>query len=338
MATKQQYEQLIEQINSNYEKLTEFQIEDLVRENELGSQLSFKDAESTIIKTIDLFNRAKTVNYEDVPYNLLNNFNKQLNAANERFESFKSFNPNQNNPVNQRDNLITQLDNQYDGYYQHTLPILTVGLLGGNDLSVQQAKIDQLISDLDKKTKETEKKGEEYLTQLDETLKSAEEAAAKVGVSRHSQIFNTESTEHEKQSKIWLKWTVGVLIAIVVAAIIFIFVFPDTASSSAEIIQFSITKVIVLSAMFYGLSICNRNYKAHKHNATLNKHRQNALSTFETFAKAAGTDTQIKNAVLIEATHTIFSNQQTGYLNSEKDNESSNKIVEIIKNVATNKE
>lgn len=338
MATKQQYEQLIEQINTDYEKLSEFQIEDLVRENELGSQLSFKDAESTIIKTIDLFNRAKTVSFEEVPYNLLTNFNNQLKAANERFNDFKSFNPNQNNPVNQRDSLITQLSNQYDGYYQHTLPLLTVGLLSGNDLSVQQAKIDQLISELNKKTKETEKKGEEYLTQLDETLKSAEEAAAKVGVSRHSQIFNTESTEHEEQSKTWLKWTVGVLIAIVVAAVIFIFVFPDTNSSSAEIIQFSITKVIVLSAMFYGLSICNRNYKAHKHNATLNKHRQNALSTFETFAKAAGTDTQTKNAVLIEATHTIFSNQQTGYLNSEKDSESSNKIVEIIKNVATNKE
>jgi hypothetical protein len=278
------------------------------------------------------------VSFEEVPYNLLTNFNNQLEAANERFINFKSFNPNQNNPVNQRDSLIAQLNNQYSGYYQDSLPLLTIGILSGNDLSVQQAIIDKLISELDKKTKETEKKGEEYLTQLDETLKSAEEAAAKVGVSRHSQVFNNESSEHQEQSKTWLKWTVGVLIAIVIAAVIFIFVFPDTTSSSAEIIQFSITKVIVLSAMFYGLSICNRNYKANKHNATLNKHRQNALSTFETFAKAAGTDTQTKNAVLIEATHTIFSNQQTGYLNSEKDSESSNKIVEIIKNVATNKE
>jgi hypothetical protein len=338
MSTKQQYEQLIEQIKTNYEKLSEFQIEDLVREEDLGIQLSFKDAESTIIKTIDLFNKTKTVSFEEVPYNLLTNFNNQLEAANERFINFKSFNPNQNNPVNQRDSLIAQLNNQYSGYYQDSLPLLTIGILSGNDLSVQQAIIDKLISELDKKTKETEKKGEEYLTQLDETLKSAEEAAAKVGVSRHSQVFNNESSEHQEQSKTWLKWTVGVLIAIVIAAVIFIFVFPDTTSSSAEIIQFSITKVIVLSAMFYGLSICNRNYKANKHNATLNKHRQNALSTFETFAKAAGTDTQTKNAVLIEATHTIFSNQQTGYLNSEKDSESSNKIVEIIKNVATNKE
>ena len=161
---------------------------------------------------------------------------------------------------------------------------------------------------------------------------------ASYSFSQYFQIFNTESTEHERQSKNWLKWTVGVLIAIVFAAIILIFLFPDTTSSSAEIIQFSVTKVIILSAMFYGLSICNRNYKAHKHNATLNKHRQNALSTFETFAKAAGTDAQTKSAVLIEATHTIFSNQQTGYLNSEKDRESSNKIVEIIKSVTTNKD
>ena len=336
MATREQIDLIIEQIKTKLETLSEFQIEDLVRENDLGSQLSFKDAEPTILRTIELFNRTKTVNLEDVPYSLLNNFNSQLDNAIQRFTQFRDFNANQNNPVNQRNNLVNQFEGQFDTYYQHTLPILTVGLLSGNDLSVQQAKLEQLTSELEKKTKETEEKGAEYLKQLEETLKSAEEAAAKVGVSRHSQIFKTESTEHEEQAKTWLKWTVGVLIAIVIVSAVFIFLFPD--STNVEIIQFSITKIVILSALFYGLSICNRNYKAHRHNATLNKHRQNALSTFETFAKAAGTDNQTKNAVLIEATHTIFSNQQTGYLSSERDNDSSNKIVEIIKNVTTNKE
>ncbi len=338
MATREQTEQLMEQIEGKLDTLSQFQIDDLVRENDLGSQLSFKDAEPTILRTIELFNRTKTVNLEDVPHNLLSNFNAQLDNAIQRFTQFKDFNANQNNPVNQRNHLINQFENQFDSYYQHTLPILTVGLLSGNDLSVQQAKLEQLTSELEKKTKETEEKGVQYLKQLEETLKSAEEAAAKVGVSRHSQIFMTESNEHEEQARAWLKWTVGVLIAIVVASILFIFLFPDSKATNAEIIQFSIAKIVVLSALFYGLSICNRNYKAHRHNATLNKHRQNALSTFETFAKAAGTDNQTKNAVLIEATHTIFSNQQTGYLNSEKDNDSSNRIVEIIKNVTTNKE
>ncbi len=338
MANSEQYERLITQIHEKYEELNSYEMEDLVRENDLGSQLSFKKAEPTILKTIELFKKAKSANFEEVPFNLLNNFYKQLNNAIKRFEEFKNFNANQNNPVNQRDNLINQLESQFDGYYQHSLPLLIIKLLSGNDLSIQQAKIEHLTKELEKKTTETEEKGQEYLEQLKETLKSAEEAAAKVGVSRHSQIFQQESTRYEDESRTWLKWTVVILIAIVLVAGVFIFLFPDKEASNAEIIQYSITKIIVLSAMFYGLSICNRNYRAHKHNATLNKHRQNALSTFETFAKAAGTDTQIKNAVLIEATHTIFSNQLTGYLNSEKDNESSNKIVEIIKNVTTNKE
>ena len=338
MATQEQFEQLKEQIEEKYQKLSEYKVDDLVRENDLGSALSFKEAEPIIIKTLELFNNAKSVPFDDVPYKLLNNFHAQLQNAIQRFEEFKSFKANQNNPVNQRNSLIQQLENQFDGYYQHTLPVLTVGLLKGNDLSVQQAKIEQLTEELEKKTQETEEKGQEYLEQLKETLKSAEEAAAKVGVSRHSQIFQQESKLHEEESIKWLRWTVGVLVAIVVVASVFIFLFPENDPTNAEIIQYSITKIVVLSALFFGLSVCNRNYKAHKHNATLNKHRQNALSTFETFAKAAGTDSQIKNAVLIEATHTIFSNQQTGYLNSEKDNESSNKIVEIIKNVTTNKE
>ena len=153
MATRQQIDQIIEQIKAKLETLSEFQIEDLVRENDLGSQLCFKDAEPTILRTIELFNRTKTVNLEDVPYNLLNNFNSQLDKAIQMFTQFRDFNANQNNPVNQRNNLVNQFENQFDEFYQHTLPILTVGLLSGNDLSVQQAKLDQLTSELEKKTK-----------------------------------------------------------------------------------------------------------------------------------------------------------------------------------------
>jgi hypothetical protein len=80
------------------------------------------------------------------------------------------------------------------------------------------------------------------------------------------------------------------------------------------------------------LSFCIKNFRANKHNEVLNKHKQNALSTFETFVKTAGEDKSIKNAILLETTHSIFSSQNTGYTSSEKDIES-NKIIEIIKNI-----
>jgi hypothetical protein len=47
--------------------------------------------------------------------------------------------------------------------------------------------------------------------------------------------------------------------------------------------------------------------------------------------KAPGYEIQTKNAVLLEATRTIFSNQQTGYLNNDNEPDSPNKIIEIFK-------
>jgi len=70
---------------------------------------------------------------------------------------------------------------------------------------------------------------------------------------------------------------------------------------------------------------------ARRHIAIINKHKQIALTTFETFSNAAGSDLQTKSAVLLEATHTIFSTQSTGYINPDSDNDSSNRIVEIFK-------
>lgn len=337
MATKEQMEEMISQIYEKIDTISSYQIEDLVREEQLGSQLSFADARPIILDTIELFNRTKSLNLEGIPLSMLASFSSQIDAAISRFESFKSFDPNQGNPVNQRNSLIKQLEREYDNYYKNSLPILTAGILKGNDLSFQQAKIEQLVSQFEGKISEVQQKGQEYLTKLEDTLTSAQAAAVEAGVSKHSQIFKQESTEHEKKSVLWLRWTVALLVLIVIASVIFIKLFLSEDYQNIEIIQFSISKIIILSALFYGLSICNRNYKAHKHNATLNKHRQNALSTFETFAGAAGTDAQTKNAVLIEATHTIFSNQLTGYLSSEKDNESSNRIVEIIKSVTDNR-
>lgn len=334
MATKEQYNHLISNIEKKYEILESYNLETLVREKELGSQLSFIDAKTTIIKTIELFKRAKNIQFTEVPYNLLNNFHNQLTEAISRFSSFVEFNPNQNNPVNQRNTLIQQLESQFDNFYQHTLPILTTGLILGNDLSLQQAKLDSLINDLSKQKEQIEKESKAYLKELEETLNNAEAAAAQVGVSKHSTVFKTESDKHEEEAIKWLKWTIGLLVAIALMAIVILYIIPNSSSEPREIVQFTITKLVLLSTLFYGLSICSKNYKAHKHNSLLNQHRQNALTTFETFSKAASTDQQTKNAVLLEATHTIFSNQQTGYLHFEKDSDSSNKIVEIIKSVS----
>lgn len=330
MATQEQYKRLVEQIKEKLEEIERLEVDSIVREKELGSQLSFVDAKLTILRIKELFKKTKNVRFTEIPYNFLNNFVAMLNDASRMFDTFREFNPNQNNPVIQRNRLIQQLESKVSDYYQHTIPILVLGLLANGEIDLQQAKLDSILNDIKKVKEETKKHSDEILQELNETLRNAEAAAAQVGVSKHSAIFKTEADEHEKQAKFWLSWLIVILSITAVTAFLFLLFFPSDEKAS-HVIQYAVTKLIVLSTLFYGVTICNRNYKAHKHNALLNKHRQNALTTFETFSQAAGPDGQTKNAVLLEATHTIFSNQPTGYISYDSDSESPNKIVEIIK-------
>lgn len=330
MATQKQFDTILAQVNERLEKMLSYSIEELTREEELGTQFSFKELEERFVKIIDLFKRVNEVNLKEVPYNLLNAFNGQINNAITYFDQAKNFNAAVNNSVATRNTLIANINNSYDNYYTHSIPILSIGLLNSNDLSLERSKMNQLIADLEAEKKQSKEESEKKLKELNDIIENAKSFATKAGISKHSTVFKTESDFHKDEAKKWLGYTRNILIAIALVAIGLAFLGLFFKENS-EIVQFTITKVVVLSALFYGLSITNRNYKAHKHNEVMNKHRQNALSTFETFSNAASADDQTKNAILLETTHSIFANQQTGYLKTEGDNESNNKIIEIIK-------
>jgi hypothetical protein len=334
MANLEQQKKLSDQIKSNLQQLLTITLDELTRETELGQQLSFKNKEQLFIKIIDLFKRVNSVNLYEIPYNILNGFKGQLDHVIGIFEQIKNFNPATNNPVGRRDSLINQLENQYELYYSTSIPILITGLLITNDLTVERSKLNEALAELEKEKEKTRKDSEKYLNEIKDVLNKAKQAALEVGVAQYNVVFKEEAEEHKALSENWLKWIIGVLIAITLVGVGLLFIKPSQ-DGTHFLIHFTITKIVVLTVMFYALAICTRNYKAHKHNSILNKHRQNALNTFETFSKAAGTDIQTKNAVLLEATHTIFSNQQTGYLNNDGDTDSPNKIIEIIKNSAS---
>ncbi len=330
MATQAEHKIIVEDLQNSLKTVLTITVEQLTREVELGNQLSFKKGEELFVRILELFKKVSSVDLSTIPYSMLTNFQGQLNHAISIFDQIKSFAVNTNNPIGVRDSLIAQLEAQFDSYYTMALPILSTGLLNTNDLSLERAKLTKVLVEVETEREKARKEAEVYLKEIESTLDKARQAAVEVGVAQHNMIFRLESDEHKKLANTWLKWTIFVLIAITLIGFALLFVIPDNTGAS-YLVQFTVTKIVILTSLFYALSICSRNYKAHKHNSILNKHRQNALNTFETFSKAAGGDTQTKNAVLLEATHTIFSNQQTGYLNTDNDGDSPNKIIEIIK-------
>jgi hypothetical protein len=101
--------------------------------------------------------------------------------------------------------------------------------------------------------------------------------------------------------------------------------------TTGQSIQLAISKLIVLSVLYFAIIWGSRNYSAHRHNVVINKHRQNALSTFQAFVNAAE-DKATKNAVLLRSTETIFSPNASGYLTKGSEKQSTPQILEIVQN------
>ena len=80
----------------------------------------------------------------------------------------------------------------------------------------------------------------------------------------------------------------------------------------------------------YLLILCARNYLNHKHNAIVNKHRQNALMTYRTMVDATD-DPGSREAVLIQAAACIYGMENTGYApKGEGSGVSGRSMVEIM--------
>jgi hypothetical protein len=97
-------------------------------------------------------------------------------------------------------------------------------------------------------------------------------------------------------------------------------------------LQFAIAKVILftigLSAAYWSARV----YRSHRHNFIVNKHRANALTSFQEFVATAA-DQEVKNAVLLQTTSCIYAPQPTGFSSSnDTDGDSPLKVLEIVRN------
>ena len=83
-------------------------------------------------------------------------------------------------------------------------------------------------------------------------------------------------------------------------------------SSAYDTLQIGVSKVLIFAVISYMLYLCARNFMSHKHNAIVDRHRQNALMTYKALVDAAG-DTPNREVILVQAAACIFGPQGTGY-------------------------
>lgn len=226
-------------------------------------------------------------------------------------------------PINTAYNpLMNRLEETYDSI---------IGIVTETKESLSESqRVLETLSDLEKESKIL--------------VEGAKASAQEVIVTRYGIVYDELSKKHNFNANWWLG---GTLIIVILLCLFSYFTFQQSLQfikDNQALLKYSATMVIwigsrlvIYSTLFVALSVSISNYKANRHNQILNKHRQNALNTFETFVKSSSDDKAIKDAILLEVTRTIFGVQNTGFSASDSEGEAQSKVVEIVKSFTSDK-
>lgn len=175
------------------------------------------------------------------------------------------------------------------------------------------------------------------LQKADELIEKLEqknrEAAAEYGVTQQAIYFKEEADANEAKAKKWGWFTIGIafLLTVIVFASLFFHKIPELEPSDYyDTIQLTISKFLIFAVITYVLYLSAKNFLSHKHNAVVNRHRQNALMTYKTLVEASGDNQQASGVILVYAASCIYSPQPTSYMNSSPDMQGYKSIFELL--------
>jgi hypothetical protein len=316
--------------------------EGLTREADLGSSLSFSAISQDIKLLRDFLASVTDSVLGDQSDGYLRDFSNscgQVLQAMHRIRDFKV--ANLANPQNERDQRQQEFQNQSAHLVSNFRPLYLESLLKRTDptqiSSVISSAIAASLAPYMPKLAELERLGGELQEQKGlaaETIEKLQAAAASTGVARYRGIFDEESKTHDKNAGPWLRATVAV--ALITAAIAVglsaIGLAPEWLGiTPVNALQLSLTKVILVGLGISAAVWCGSNYRALRHLSVVDKHRANALATYEIFA-AATSDPQERGLILTQSAQAIFGHVATGYLGKDAGHvESQPQILQIAR-------
>jgi hypothetical protein len=296
-------------------RMQQFDPASLSRKDDLGKQLNFEEAVLPARRLVELYKRLSTSALDDFPGGQLTLIKNVANADYSRFKSILDFSSEQENPQQARAKLIEQVRGSYDATFQQLWQFIAYGVsktvdsqrLENESRAVLQSIQDQAAAvttglQKDKETSQT-------------ILADIRKVAAEHGVSQQAHYFKLEADTHESSAVSWEGATRWWALATGGFALVSIFLHklpwlsPQNGYEAAQMIA---GKVLLFAVLGYMLILAGRNFLAHKHNAVVNRHRQNALLTYKSISDAAKSQEK-QDIILSHAASCIFAPQDTGY-------------------------
>jgi hypothetical protein len=311
----QQEDKIRQECQQSLIRVQQFDPRTLARDEELGRDFSFEEAIPAAKRQIALYNQVSQTVLEDFPVSQLNSLKTQSDADYNRFDQILKFSPKQENAYNVRNNLIKQIEDAYQSTFNSLQPIIAYSTSKSADFKRLETEARAMLQAIEDKATELTKQLENDKKTSEQILEDIRKVAAEQGVSQQAIYFRDAAINHEVDAAKWQKSTILLAVLLGIYAVLTVGLHKVPWIKPEDIyqaVQLAISKVLIFAVLSYVLYLSTKNYLAQKHNAVINKHRQNALMTYEALVDAAK-DIANKEIILAHASACIFAPQPTGY-------------------------
>ena len=327
--------QLLEEANQALQRMQTFDVETLPRVVELGQDINFQSAVDPAKRLVDLYKRLAANSLDDLSQTALQQLKDRANNDFSLFKQALDFKlATQSNPQSTRDSIVGQIASSYDQSFQILHPYIAYSLHRSADFQRLDSDARSTMQSISDRADEVTKNLKSHEADALRVLSEIRSVAAEEGVTQQSAHFRAEADKHESEAEVWRKRTTKLAIGLGIYAAVSVLLHKIpylVPSSTYETVQLAISKVLIFSVIAYMLFLSARNFLSHKHNAIVNRHRQNALMTHRALIEAAG-DHGIREAIMVQAAGCIFAPQTTGYAGSVSGSESlgPKSVVELL--------
>lgn len=331
--------QPIDRLNDALKQLEAATPDNLVRREHLGDRYSFDENRQLFEDVLQVANLLRdTRPLKHASPDLLQRLADSTEEVLRSLRAFMDFDAERATPdiTTARGQLARGLEGAYNAFYKVAAPAIAFQ----RSLEIDQAAL--------KRRLESELQGFRITAtgetsaisamkeEVEQMVNAVRTAATEAGIEHHEAVFNKEATNHTYWARWWLCATAALATLTATFAWSLVnqhLVLSNPEATVAASLQLALAKALLFSVLYFALVGSWRAYRAHRHNAIVNAHRRNALKTFQAFVKGAEGDADIKNAVLLRATETIFAPAVSGYLSREPEPQGSMQVLEIIRNL-----
>lgn len=216
----------------------------LPREEELGSNLSFREAVEPAQQLIDLYNQLGVSALDEIPPAQLNQIKKQADADYNKLQQVLNFSiEGQNNPTQARNNVISNIEKAYQPAFNKLHPFISYSVSRTVDFQRLENEGRSAIQSVRDQADDLTEQLEQTRDEAQEILKEVREIAAEQGVSQQAIYFKEESDAHAELAETWRTRTLWFAIGLALYALLSIFFHkipflqPETTIESVQLIE-----------------------------------------------------------------------------------------------------